>query len=202
MMVYRLRIEYNRHGNFKYASLTFKGDDIAAWDKVEFDCEPIAAAWAASGMQLDTLGKRLPECDFPVMRPLSGALVMTLRARDALADLLEPCGEIFELESPSRTRLFAFNALSCLDAIDHEAVEGRRLTSGRYSSVTKFAMRQDIVADADVFKIRYFPSAIYVTTRRKDNFVERYNAARLRGLEFTEVWNDEGSAIPDLRSFL
>ncbi len=114
----------------------------------------------------------------------SNALVLRQEAVDVLAPFLLKYGELLPLAC-EQAPLVVFNPLRVVDALDEAVSTIRRFDDGRIMWIQKHVFRQDVIHDLPVFKIASLqPSPIFVG----EEFVERWHAAGLRGLEFQQVW--------------
>lgn len=81
--------------------------------------------------------------------------------------------------------LVAFNPLNVVNALDDGASSVERFESGRIWRIDKYVFRKELVEGLQVFKITSLqPSPVFVG----EEFVERWHAAGLKGLEFRQVW--------------
>ena len=128
-------------------------------------------------------GRRLAESDSPWLG--SHALIFRRRSLGELEELLLSHGELLPVAS-SELDLVIFNATRVLDALDERASDVVRFSSGRIMMITRYAFRRETITDVDAFKIPNLRSSpTYVSAR----FVERVEAAGLRGLDFETVWS-------------
>lgn len=120
--------------------------------------------------------------DFPW---LGFALIMRRSAVDALRDILDRSGELLPLKTDDGTELFVLNA-QAIDALDEgNSTLIRFQGSNRIMRITKPAFIPSAVKDIDIFRLPHRGSPTFVSQR----FVDRVEAAGLKGLDFTEVWH-------------
>ncbi len=142
--------------------------------------------WVPFRMQLipqDEHGRPFQEADAPWLG--SDALIFRPSAIEALKPLLLSHGELLPLAC-EQAPLFAFNPIHVLDALDETASRVHRYPdNGRIFHIEEYVFRPEVVGDVQIFKI----TSLYVSpTFVRERFVERWQAAGLRGLTFTQVW--------------
>jgi hypothetical protein len=114
----------------------------------------------------------------------SNVLILRPRAAAALSPLLACHGELLPL-SCGQAELVVFNARCVVDALDEAESIVRRFSTRRIMWIQKHAFRLEVIQALQIFKITSLqPSPIFVG----EEFVERWNAAGLKGLEFRQVW--------------
>lgn len=104
---------------------------------------------------------------------------------DALADILEPRGELLPLVCDTG-EFFAYNCTTIVDALDEEASEIDRFrSSGRISNIRRHAFHPQRLEGAMIFKAATIPTLhTYVT----DSFLQRTDDAHLSGFARQPVW--------------
>lgn len=143
-----------------------------------------ARTWSPIKMQIVTndLGHSLRESDSPWLE--SHALIFRQRAIDALRPLLEANGELLPL-SCDDADLWTYNPTHVLDALDVSASETKRFGDGRIILIDRHVFRPEFIQGVEIFKL----SCLRVSpTFVGKAFVDAWKSARLRGLEFTKVW--------------
>ena len=126
-------------------------------------------------------GRRLLESDSPWLG--SDALIFTLRAVDALGSFLQEHGELLPLLC-SDADIMIYNPTRLLDALDEGASTGLRV-DGRIIWIKRHMFRPDVIKGNDIFKIKTLRvSPTFVSQR----FVDLWNSAGLKGLEFKQIW--------------
>ncbi len=129
------------------------------------------------------MGKRLLAADSPWHGHY--CLIFRTRALDALSEILLAHGELLPLECRGED-LVLFNATRVLDALDEQASDIARFPDGRIMLIERHVLLPDIVSGVDIFRLaRDRTHSIYVSAR----FVDRFQAAGLRGLVFEKVWS-------------
>lgn len=151
----------------------------------ELDGSPRAGRWtpmAARRVRADGQ-KGFSPSDFPWLA--GHALVMRRSAVDALRDLLEANGELLPLSTEDGVELFVLNA-QVIDALDEaNSVLWRFPGTNRIMDIKKPAFLGSKLEGVDLFRVPHRAMPTYVSER----FVERVQAAGLRGLVFEKVWS-------------
>ncbi len=113
--------------------------------------------------------------------------VFNRKAVDALADLLEPNGELLPIKCGGE-EYFLFNTTRLVDALDEDRSDLERFDDGRIWCIDRHSFVKDRVVGETVFKLRQRPiGRVYVT----DPFVQRVLETGLRGFSFPLVWSSE-----------
>jgi hypothetical protein len=146
--------------------------------------QPRAATWkpiAVRRVRADDREAFNPS-DFPWLG--SHALVMRRGAVDALRDILDANGEVLPLSTDDGVELHVLNA-RVIDAMDEANSSLMRFPeTNRIMLIKRIAFVPTAIQGADVFRLPHRASPTYVS----DHFVERVEAAGLRGLVFNKVW--------------
>lgn len=108
------------------------------------------------------------------------------RAVEALQPLLEVNGELLPVKSKTKTRFFLFNVLTFSDAID---LKRSKVTfcpdiSQSIEWVDHFEFDCKKVAELSIFRLRAWPSRVFVTNM----FVDRVRSYGLKGFRFIKAW--------------
>jgi hypothetical protein len=128
-------------------------------------------------------GRPLKPSDAPWFE--ADVLVFKSSAVQAMGELLRKHGELLALGCKDES-VVLFNATTVLPALDEAAAQIHRLPSGHPIRVVTHVFHADVVSGNDIFKIDTFLSSpVYVG----EGFVEEWTRAKLRGLEFEEVWD-------------
>ena len=152
---------------------------------LSFDGEPRASAWKPIKVRRVRADERhaFEPSDFPWLG--SHALVMRRTAVEALLEILEAHGEILPLATDDGVALFVFNA-RVVDALDEARSSLVRFPgTHRIMRIEKVAFVEAAVRDLDIFRLPNRAGPTYVSER----FVDRVEAAGLRGLQFEKVWS-------------
>jgi hypothetical protein len=128
-------------------------------------------------------GKRLLESDSPWLG--EHALIFNRQALEAIGPMLREYGELLPLQC-NEAELWLFNSLRVVDALDEEASSVLRFSNGRIMDITRYALRPEAIRGVEIFKI---PNMRVSPTFVGKKIVEVWKAARLRGLEFKQVWH-------------
>jgi len=145
---------------------------------------PRRQSWTPIPMRLfrEEGGRTRRESDAPWLG--SHALIFKARAVEALGPLLREYGELLPLFC-LEAKVSLYNPTRVLDALDEAASAVRRFSSGRIMVVDRHVFRPDVVRGVAIFKI---PNLRRSPTFLGHAFVERWEAAGLKGLQFEEVW--------------
>jgi hypothetical protein len=151
------------------------------------DGTPRQVTWTPVEVRIvrENQGRKLSTSDSPWC--IANTLVLRHRAIEALGPMFTAHGELLPLVCKDAD-VAAYNATHFLDALDEAKSTVARFDDGRLMHVWTFALRREVVADAVIFRLpNLTPSPILVGQQ----FVERWNAAGLRGLNFTKIWSTE-----------
>jgi hypothetical protein len=138
----------------EYLSLTANEADIARLvNEGAFKGQPMAASWVPLRVWMQEVyqdDRRRILGDF--VNFISGCLVMTARAADALGAMLRPAGEFLSLDSD--LPLVAWNCTEVINALDPARTKGVKYPSGvGYMRVSRYVLRQDSLDDHAIFKV-------------------------------------------------
>jgi hypothetical protein len=137
----------------------------------------------------ETGGRTLARSDSPWLGP--HALMWRPSAVVALEPLLTTHGELLPLRldrppQPEDAAIRMYNPTKVLDALDESASQLMRFPStGRIMRIIRYTFRPDPLEGVHVFKI---PNLRASPTFVSEEVVRRWSAARLRGLQWREVW--------------
>ena len=151
------------------------------------DGRPRAETWTPLKMELvrENEGEKLAESDAPWLG--ANALIFRQAALLAMGPLLRQFGELLPLKC-ARASLHLYNPTVVLDALDEDASSVMRLRAGKIVLVKKYVFKPAALVGREVFKITSLAvSPTFVIER----FVNEWTAAKLRGLEFEQVWSSE-----------
>lgn len=182
MTVYRLDPDNEHFHNFALV------EEGAAAIYRRFDGGPLRAEWKPLEiMAVDTDDELALLGDHALLGTIP---VLSERAVDALADVLQANGELLPLIF-RRKPYFALNVTTVTDALDESRSKVHRFSSGRVMAIDEFAFRPERVRALTIFKIPELPRGFVFVT---DTFVDRVRTAGLQGFDFHEVWHD-GAAV-------
>jgi len=140
--------------------------------------------WKPIPMQIinEDEGRRFLDSDSPWLG--AHALIFRPRALESLGSLLREYGELLPLmcDEPD---MMIYNPTHVLNALDQEASSVLRFGGGRIMRINRFVFRPEVIGRCDVFKI---PNLRVSPTFVSQRFVEFWNSAELKGLEFKLVW--------------
>ena len=150
-----------------------------------FDGSPMAPAWHTVRLRWRDAPdeRRLPKSDCPAL--LAFVPTFSEKAVVALRDLLEPAGELLQLDVPGE-RFYAFNVTSVLEVLDEAASDVKRFEDGGVMRIVRYAFKNlDAIRQQPIFKIpQQRRSRIYVTTL----FHRRVDQAGLTGFDYRPLW--------------
>lgn len=133
-----------------------------------------------------------PQSDFPFL--MTGIPVFSVRAAEALSDILSANGELLPLVSDIG-QYFAYNTTTVIDALDRTTSELETLGRvRRISRVIRYAFVPHAIPPASIFKLTEPRVYNYVTKE----FVQRVSNCQLVGFTFERVWSSE-NAVPKRR---
>jgi len=128
-------------------------------------------------------GVELLETDSPWLG--SHALIFKTPAIQVLGQLLNEHGELLPLIC-DETELYIYNVTEVLDALDETRSTVVRFSTGRIMTIERYSFRKDIIDDRHIFKLPNLrASPIFVS----HDFVQLWELAGLRGLQFNKVWS-------------
>jgi hypothetical protein len=112
------------------------------------------------------------------------APVITLRARLALEALIAPHAEILPLATVRGVELYAVNVLTLVDCLDERRsqIVYSPDKPHRIVNVLSFALKDDRLPDAPIFKLTSYPNDVFVTGA----FVDLVRGAGLVGAAFAD----------------
>jgi hypothetical protein len=155
--------------------------------RTEITGVPLEANWTPVPVYLarEDMGRKLKQSDSPWG---SGHyLVLRRQAAKALESVLLPYGELLPLICEDAD-LLVYNPTHFCDALDEARSNVARLDNGRVMHIWTYVFRREAVAEAVIFRIpNETPSPVLVG----QPFVDRWQAAGLRGLDFVKVWSSD-----------
>lgn len=97
---------------------------------------------------------------------------------------LKEYGEVLSLIC-EQGGLVVYNPLHVVDALDETVSSVLKFEDGRIMWVQKHAFRKEVIQGLPIFKVTSLqPSPVFMN----EEFVRRWHAAGLKGLEFRQVW--------------
>lgn len=128
------------------------------------------------------MGTKLAESDSPWLG--SHAMIFRPNVVEVLGTTLKGNGELLPLVC-SDAELVVLNPTHVVDALDEEKSSITRFSSGKIMMIQRYVFRADVIAGIDIFKI---PNLRVSPTFVSQRFVDQWNTAGLKGLEFHLVW--------------
>ena len=176
MKVYIVRADVNN-----YRGIYYEPDDVVEFMQ-RFVGKPIRRRWKTE-YGLKFVPRPEPKGDFPNLG--THIPVLNSKAVKALADLLKPNGELLPAVCDNE-KYYLFNVTKIVDALDEENCRLDRFDDGRVSYIEKYSFFEEKLIGMTIFKIpQWLLSNAFVT----DTFVQRVEAAGLKGFKFTLVWS-------------
>ena len=162
---------------------------------LSFDGRSYAADWRPVRVRRVRMDARRAcmASDFPWLG--GHALIFRSTAVESLRDLLEASGEVLPLATSDGVELYVLNVTRILDAIDEQRSSIVRFAgTNRVMRIEKIAFVPSLVQDIDIFRLPHRSTPTYVSQQ----FVDRFNSAKLCGLEFLPVWPHSERATQSL----
>lgn len=196
MTVYCLHPAIKKNGNNRYCTIQMIVPDETPgirlkqemWDN--FRGKSLKEIWPAK-IKYQYLSKKNPRGDFIYDFQTSPYLIFSLRAADALRDLLEPEGEFYSIECDETPQLTAWWPTRLLDALDKTRSKIFWLDEEqqRSSHVKRFWFLEEKIGDTPIFQVKE-DFNFFVT----DRFLQRVRERKLKGFGFRKLWSpEEGS---------
>lgn len=141
------------------------------------DGTPRAEGWVPPRVRLlgEDGGRAYAEVDLPHLA--GDVLVLRPRAVDALGPLLTAYGELLPLDGPDPLTLF--HCTTVVEALDVEASELQRFTSGGIMRVRRYAFTPAVIVDLALFRDPRLDGTLFAG----EEFVDALHAAGLTGLD-------------------
>ncbi len=119
--------------------------------------------------------------------------VLSERAVDALRDLLEPAGELLEIQPPPGVdgRFQVFNVTRVLDAFDRAKCDADWVEGGGMWNFRRLAFRPETIAGIPIFRTQGLVGRLMVQAP----FLERVTQAGLMGFAFIPHWPELGPEL-------
>lgn len=179
---------YELDCDFAFQSVTFESnDDKNKFDQLLYDDKfgkSVKSLWQPIRIKVSEGKETLPASDFPCFFP--DLPIISSRAKEVLHDLIAPYVEFLPFQS-SFGEYYGINVLEEVDALDEEASELKRFSSGRVMVVHKYVFKPDAVEGKVIFRLPQFQTRIYVT----DLFAAKVREHGLKGLKLKELWSNE-----------
>ena len=138
-----------------------------------FQLEPMTDRWRPLRVEVDRddLARGLLIGDFP---DIAGSIIaLSIRAVDALHDLLVDHGELLPLESDDG-EYFLFNVLAQHDVMDTERSEARYLSRGRVMTLDRLVLKEPRPQDlSPIFKLPQWRRGAPLLTESFVDAIER-----------------------------
>lgn len=116
-----------------------------------------------------------------------------------LGEIIERSGELLNAQlDETNEKIRVFNCTACYNCLDRPNTEMRMTPDGVMAIVVKkYAFHVERIGDCNLFKIpetkRVELYALVGRDEPEDEFYTQYHALGFTGLQFEEVWSDEGN---------
>jgi hypothetical protein len=194
--IYLVGPRYDAAGNLDYRWLrpVKEVDWIDAWC---FDGRPKQSTWNVDDAVVEEDALERPRGDFPYLT--GQVLVIAARAVAAVGSLAAESGELLPLRGRDGAEYALFNAVPRYECVDETQSQWKTGPSGRRLWIQRYAFVKERLPPVSLFKAQASTSHLLATEGLLDDrheFKSQVEQGGLRGLEFREVWNDEGREIP------
>jgi hypothetical protein len=179
MQIFSLRPDVNYYRGIYYTNK----NDIVAFNR-SFDGKSMMNTWN-SELEFAFIPERLRKSDTPGLS--SHIPVFTPRAVEALADFLESNGELLPITCEGK-RLFIFNVMRVIDALDEENSELKLFDDGDIMDILRFSFFPEKIGRTTIFKV---PQCILTGVFVTEPFVKRVEEANLKGFKFRLLWSND-----------
>ncbi len=158
-------------------------DDFFPLKREDWNWEPskLKSVWKVP----EVLGRTAAFNDYPCLSMMVPAF--SRRAVEALADILEPNGELLPLRHPAG-EFFVFNCQKVVEILDQSNCKGSWIGSRKPPAcaghISYFAVITERVQGLSIFKLRELCNQTFVT----NVFVDRVRKEGLNGFEFVKAW--------------
>lgn len=197
MTVYCLHPAIKKNGHDRYCSIQMiipdemPGIRLKQEMRDNFREKSLKDIWPAK-VKYQYLSKRTARGDFPYDFQSSPYLILSLRAADALRDLLEPEGEFYPIECDENPQLTAWWPKRRLDALDKmrsEIIWFDEETKQKAVCIHRYWFLEEKVGNTPIFQVK--DDYNYFVT---DTFLRRVRERKLKGFGFRKLWSpEEGS---------
>ena len=165
--------------------------DKLSFDRLDdFDGRILKENWVPLELKFlkeDDCGTYYKKCDAPDL--MTGVMVFNQKAVDVLKYMMGESVEILPVNvEDADDKYYAINVIDVGDYLDYEKCEFRYYKDGTIMRIEKFAFKTELIKNKHIFKISLYPG-IYIFI--SDEFRNAIRKARLKGFEFTEMWDSE-----------
>lgn len=175
--------------SLKYRRIKPKDQSIFDGDSLQFDCRERGNSWEQPHVVVPNRASRCG--DFLEFERVPGCLVFRRSALDVLSDIFWNCGEILKLYN-SEHELFLLNVTKCIDCLDKNNSVLHYTGAGILYRIEKYAFRLTEERFPLLFKIPQTKHSLVYKVEyenpHENSFIERYESAGLKGLEFQLLW--------------
>jgi hypothetical protein len=165
-----------------------------------FEGNPIGDAWIQVRVVTDDDTKIFPVGDCPFVPGFYVVPILSAKAVEALRDLLEENGELLPLICDEGT-YYVFNTTTVIDALDEQRSGFTPLqeidpdtfwdSAPDDMRATRFEFFPEKIDNLSIFRIPFGSNYAVNYPLVTDRFVQRVEAAGLKGFEFQPLWSSE-----------
>jgi Immunity protein family (Imm11) len=179
MNVYILDADVNKYRGIHYIN----EEDVVAFNR-RFDGRSIKRKWSGRE-KFAFVPRRMPKGDTPGLS--SHIPVFSSKALTILGDFLKASGEVLQISCDAE-KYFLFNVTRLVDALDEAKCELQLFNDGGIMDIVRYSFLKEKLIDVVIFKLPQDPLGWVYTT---DPFVDRVQAAGLKGFKFRLVWSSD-----------
>jgi hypothetical protein len=154
---------------------------------VEINGVSLRSSWKPIKVRIiqEDEGRALVASDSPWLG--QHALIFRPRVIEAMGSLLREHGELLPLAC-NEAELTMYNATRVLNALNEQESSVHRFANGRIMMIQRYVFLPEKIHKVDIFKLSSLRVSPTFVTRR---FVDLWKSAKLKGLEFKQVWPTE-----------
>jgi hypothetical protein len=179
MNVYILDADVNKYRGIHYINEA----DVVAFNR-RFDGSSMKGKWTGRE-RFAFIPRPLPKGDTPGLSshiPVFGSKAVTV-----LEDFLKPNGELLPISCDGE-KYFLYNVTRVVDALDESKCELQLFDDGGIMDIIRYSFLNEKLIGVLMFKLPQDPLGWVYTT---DPFVDKVQAAGLKGFKFRLVWSSD-----------
>lgn len=186
-------------GNYVYRTVfpVIPNDEPDLWS---FDGRLKYRDWTREERACEFLEPNLPLADFPPCTPTSALAVVNPDAL-AVTHIIERCAELLPVRAPGLVKVVLVNVVPAEPCLDLERTVATRLSDGRLLHVARYEFVAERLPARSLFKSAEDPYPVFAlqgTVGQDDDFKSVVEREALSGLDFREIWNDDGDPVETL----
>ena len=153
----------------------------------EFNGKSLEKDWVPLELEFIKDGTHNKKCDTPAL--YTGFIIFNKKTVETVKSLLKDNVEILDVNViDTDDKYYAINVIDVGEYLDHDKCEFKYFSSGKIMRCVKFAFKANEVKNKHIFKISEFSGTFIFVS---DEFKKTVEMARLKGFEFTEVWDSD-----------